>query len=713
MITKQKKVQIRGQVASFGIMSLLTVKARADTLLDTSFQWLFGLSDWVLLGTMASVFSVFFLLLLLVYNRWRRARAIQPRSSWYALISGAITGVAVALLLAEAWKDHVYQQVISMPPTAAGHVPQRDVGIIADLLADVDPVEAAGLKLKLPQKVMPGRARHAQVNFDAADADTLNLNLFDDIYLVAVRDRIEKMDKGHAVWIGHIEDDEGSSVVLAFKGKAMMGTVETQGHSYEIVYAGGSTHAVREIDANKIPDKFEPENLNSFLKNDSLDMAGDTTGTSTTTTTGGVSTGTVIDILVAYTSKARTNAGGVSGIEARILNAIAQANQAYLNSQINMSLNLLGMVETTYVETGDMGITLSRLGSRADGFMDEIPTVRNQLYADQVVLISADTNYCGISPILNILSTTSSVNAYTVVHDDSVYACMSANNTFAHELGHNQGNLHNIENNGTATGAYPDSYGYRLDGVFRDIMAYASTTGEPRIQYFSNPNILYNGQPIGILGSADTARSMNATAPLVASFRVPPSATVPNAPGSLAASVLSTSAIDLSWADNATDETGYYVQRSLDGTTWSLIATLGSNAVSFSDSALTAGTTYYYRAYAYSSVGNSVYSNTATATTAVVAQTTDSISPIVTISNPSQSSKVNATSQSINVSATDNVGVKSLQLYIDNKLVSSTNSSSLSYTWSTKRVASGNHSIMTKAGDAAGNSSSLSITVTK
>lgn len=122
---------------------------------------------------------------------------------------------------------------------------------------------------------------------------------------------------------------------MAIKGQAMTGSVEWNGRSFEIVYVRGNTHAVRENDPNKIPAQFEPaESANEHPTVDG-DLAGGTT-TTTTTTTGATSTGQVIDVLVAYTPKARTNAGGVSGIETKIMNAVTRANQAYLNSKVDM-----------------------------------------------------------------------------------------------------------------------------------------------------------------------------------------------------------------------------------------------------------------------------------------------------------------------------------------------------------------------------------------
>lgn len=92
--------------------------------------------------------------------------------------------------------------------------------------------------------------------------------------------------------------------------------------------------------------------------------------------------------------------------------------------------------------------------------------------------------------------------------------------------------------------------------------------------------------------------------------------TPPLAPGSLAATAISSSQIDLSWLDNASDEDGFEIERSTDGVNFALIASVGANVTTYSDSnGLAASTTYDYRVRAANANGNSDYSNVASATT--------------------------------------------------------------------------------------------------
>ena len=90
----------------------------------------------------------------------------------------------------------------------------------------------------------------------------------------------------------------------------------------------------------------------------------------------------------------------------------------------------------------------------------------------------------------------------------------------------------------------------------------------------------------------------------------------PTAPGNLAANAVSTTQINLTWSDNASNETGFKIERKTgSGGTYAQIGTVGANVTSYSDSGLTSGTTYYYRVRANNAVGDSGYSNEANATT--------------------------------------------------------------------------------------------------
>jgi hypothetical protein len=123
-----------------------------------------------------------------------------------------------------------------------------------------------------------------------------------------------------------------------------------------------------------------------------------------------------------------------------------------------------------------------------------------------------------------------------------------------------------------------------------------------------------------------TAGSYSATAPLggagpwvmqMVAFKAMTNAPPPpTAPTNLAATAAGTSQIDLSWTNTSTSQTGLKIERSTDNVSFSQIAMASATAVSYSDSGLSASSTYYYRLRATNASGNSPYSNAASATTA-------------------------------------------------------------------------------------------------
>jgi len=99
----------------------------------------------------------------------------------------------------------------------------------------------------------------------------------------------------------------------------------------------------------------------------------------------------------------------------------------------------------------------------------------------------------------------------------------------------------------------------------------------------------------------------------------------PAAPSALVATAASATQINLVWADNANNETGFKVQRKTGAAgTYATIATIATpNTTTFSDTTAAAGTQYYYNVVAYVTGGSdSTASNEANATTAPAAPST-------------------------------------------------------------------------------------------
>ena len=91
---------------------------------------------------------------------------------------------------------------------------------------------------------------------------------------------------------------------------------------------------------------------------------------------------------------------------------------------------------------------------------------------------------------------------------------------------------------------------------------------------------------------------------------------VPFAPENLTGEATSTTAIHLMWTDRSTNETGFKIERKLEGGTFAVVGTTATDITTYSDTNLIPSTIYIYRVYSHNEVGYSpTYSNELTLTT--------------------------------------------------------------------------------------------------
>ena len=106
-------------------------------------------------------------------------------------------------------------------------------------------------------------------------------------------------------------------------------------------------------------------------------------------------------------------------------------------------------------------------------------------------------------------------------------------------------------------------------------------------------------------GPSDFSNTANVTTPY----------SLPAGPSNLTAQTVGQTVINLSWQDNAGNETGYEVEQSTDGTNFTRVAQLNANTTSYAANNLNAATTYTFRVRAVNPAGGSGYSNNAAART--------------------------------------------------------------------------------------------------
>lgn len=207
-------------------------------------------------------------------------------------------------------------------------------------------------------------------------------------------------------------------------------------------------------------------------------------------------------------------------------------------------------------------------------------------------------------------------------------------------------------------------------------------------------------------GRINAAAAVAAAAAATATDTQAPSAAITSPAGGSTVSGLV--AIDASASDNVGISR---VELRVNGST---VASDNAAPYQFSwNSASVANGQVSLQAYAFDAAGNSAGSTVVKVNVAngVVADTTP---PVVNIGNPADGAKVSGNVQ-VSVNSTDNAGAAGLKqaLYINGKLKASASGGSLSFNWNTRKEPAGSYTLQAVAQDAAGNTASRSITVTR
>ena len=321
----------------------------------------------------------------------------------------------------------------------------------------------------------------------------------------------KRQENGKLIWNGKVDASYGKGKAFFFVKKGTLyGYIKVNGKKYEISPFGGTGYYAIE-DKNRLQTpRFIGDTLLPAVPSNgynSPNVAFSTASSSGTTT---------IDLMILYTPEFAALYPG-SQLDTRLDYMVEVANQAYIDSQIDLQLRVVKKLLIDYDNDNDIYTALNDL-TYARGVFASVPQLRNEYGADLVTLVrrfKSTKQYCGLAWLLP--STNPSVSqgyGYSVVEDGTDNGWYCADHTLAHELGHNMGCAHDADH-ASSSGIFSYSYGYDIPNKFATIMSY----DYPHIEYFSNPSITYEGDAIGDPDNADNARTIRETKDVVAAFR--------------------------------------------------------------------------------------------------------------------------------------------------------------------------------------------------
>lgn len=395
-----------------------------------------------------------------------------------------------------------------------------------------------------------------QVRAQLSREPSLSLELFPDVFIVAVFDRFDANATG-VTWVGHVQDVPGSSVTLVYSNRLMLGSIVMPLGTFQIRPAAedvraanrqatGEVHVIAQVDQAALPREAEP--IVPAFSPAALEAAADNPMADGADT---------IDVMVLYTALAQQAAGGPTGIINLINVGISETNTTYANSAIKQRVRLVNTVLVPYTEVSSFSTNLSSLRAGNTG-LDTVAALRDQHHADLVMLLvhPPKPDFCGIAYVMTSVTTAFASSGFSVTDTQ----CVTPGLTMAHEWGHNMGAQHDWYVNASRL-PYSYAHGFvnwKPGQRWRSVMAYNDACSEQgfscaRLLAWANPNhrltssfcpggtftcrgnLWLLSEPMGLLADtgsncatgsltnnycdADDSRALNNTALTVSNFR--------------------------------------------------------------------------------------------------------------------------------------------------------------------------------------------------
>jgi hypothetical protein len=403
---------------------------------------------------------------------------------------------------------------------------------VLQTLLSVSPARAAsnapGVNLTPDQQAIIAKitkpTETTNVKFETAPVDAIGLEVSlpfrDGRSVTLVRRNSSFRPDGSISWNGEVKETGERAVLMLWGNALLTGYFAYQGTIFAIETIGGGMNVIRELGR----DELLPDHPAPASRHDSVGVAPDPAKIGAHWTApleprvapfpeaerrALEAKNITIDVMLLYTPNVAY--AYTRDAEDLLALAIDETNTTFRNSGLgNITLRLVYSQAVNYDTTSDDQFT--HLYTMVDGLgpFADVKRLRNEKRADIVGLIIDNPKGCGLSTRVG----PDSDEAFFVVH----HACATITLSIAHEIGHILGVRHDRFMD-QASKPFVYGHGYVNGRKWRDIMSYNEGCGGcPRIPYWSNPRISFNGEPTGTPAS-DSARVILELAERVSKFR--------------------------------------------------------------------------------------------------------------------------------------------------------------------------------------------------
>jgi hypothetical protein len=336
-------------------------------------------------------------------------------------------------------------------------------------------------------------------------------------FITLVKKGTTLLSDGSVSWFGEVKETGERAMLMLWGNALLTGYFAYRGTVFAVESLGGGVHAFAELGRDKqLPDHPPPsvrrDSVGGTSREAAVPQAPPEPSVPPLADAARLALEAkdiTIDLMILYTTNVTSRY--VRSPDDLLALATQDVNAMLKNSGLaNVNVRLVHSEAIEYDTTQDDQFV--HLYAMIDGLgpFKGVKKLRNEKHADIVGLIIDNPTGCGLSTRIG----PESDEAFFVVH----HACATITMSMAHEIGHILGVRHDrFVDESNVPFAY--GHGYVNGTKWRDIMSYNQGCGGcPRIPFWSNPRIMYKGEPTGT-AAADSARVILELAERVSKFR--------------------------------------------------------------------------------------------------------------------------------------------------------------------------------------------------